>query len=59
MSNVKNSLREVAQQKLREAEKAYFDYAAYLPLGYEREMAFEVYENIRNAARVYEVRHFV
>ena len=54
MSNTKDKLRKEAQEKLHEAEKAYYTYAAYLPIGDERVKAFEVFENIRNAGRVYE-----
>lgn len=36
----------------REAEKAWHDYCTFLPVGELRTKAFEVFENIRNAARV-------
>ncbi len=40
-----------ANRKLKEAAKAWHDYAALLPVGELRTMAFAVFENIRNAAR--------
>jgi len=48
-----DELRGEANAKLREAEKAWHVFAAYLPVGIEREKAFDVCENIRNAARVF------
>lgn len=53
MNDAENELRKVAQEKLREAEKAYHDYAKSLPISEERFKAWEIYENIRNAGRVY------
>lgn len=41
-----------ANRKLKEAEKAWHDFAALLPVGDLRLVAFEVFENIRNAARL-------
>ena len=46
------SLRSDAQEKLREAEKAWHALAAHLPLGADRVQAFEIFERVRNAARV-------
>lgn len=43
---------ENANRKLKEAEKAWHDYCTLLPVGELRTKAFEVFENIRNAARV-------
>lgn len=43
---------EQANRKLKEAEKAWHDFAALLPVGELRTAAFEVFENIRNAGRV-------
>lgn len=44
--------REIAQARLREAEKAWHDYFTILPIGDQRTQAAEVFENVRNAARV-------
>jgi len=41
-----------AAQKLRDAEKAWYAYACEVPVGREREKAFEVFENVRTARRV-------
>lgn len=43
---------DVANRKLKEAEKAWHDFCTLLPVGDQRTAAFEVFENIRNAARV-------
>lgn len=45
-------LRESAFSALREAERKMHAYAKELEVGQERINAFEVFENIRNAARV-------
>lgn len=45
-------LRLVAQAKLIEAERAYYRYAVNTEVGREREIAFEIYEKVRNVARV-------
>lgn len=46
------ALRNAAIDKLRDAEKAAYAYFCACPVGRERERAADVYENIRNAARV-------
>lgn len=38
---------------MREAEKAAYQYCCAVDVGIEREKAFEIYENLRNAGRVY------
>jgi hypothetical protein len=38
--------------KRKEAEKAAYAYCGACPVGLERERAFEIYENIRNATRI-------
>ena len=45
-------LRKDASEKLREAEKAWHALACALPVGRDRERAFDVYENVRTAPRV-------
>ena len=47
-----NILRTDAIAKLREAEKAWYALACALPVGRDRERAFDVYENVRTAPRV-------
>jgi hypothetical protein len=47
------ALRTDAQEKLREAERAWFTYALNTDLGEEREIAFEIFENVRTAARIH------
>lgn len=47
-----NILRTDASAKLREAEKAWYALACALPVGRDRERAFDVYENVRTAPRV-------
>ena len=42
-----------AQIALKQAEKAYHNYASLCEIGDEREMAFMIFENIRNAGKVY------
>lgn len=44
--------KEKAFAALRQAEKLMYEYACNLDVGDERTKAFEVYENIRTAARV-------
>ncbi|WFP48535.1 hypothetical protein PL263_10460 [Methylomonas sp. EFPC3] len=44
---------DIANRKLKEAEKAWHDYCTLLPVGDQRTAAFEVFENIRNAGRVF------
>lgn len=46
------SARKTAHEKLREAEKAWYEYFALCEVGDERTKAAEIYENIRTAARV-------
>ncbi len=46
------ALKEAAFEALREAEKKMHAYASALDLGEDRIKAFEIFENIRNAARV-------
>jgi hypothetical protein len=50
--NKLDALRSDANSKLREAEKAWHVFASALPIGSERERAFDVCENVRNAPRV-------
>ena len=47
-----NTARRIAYEKLQEAEKAWHEYFALCELGPERIMAAEVFDNVRNAARV-------
>jgi hypothetical protein len=44
-------LKGAAFASLQDAEKRMYKYACPLDVGEEREKAFEIYENIRNAAR--------
>lgn len=46
------SLKNAAFAALRDAEKRMHAYASALDVGDERTKAFEIFENIRNAARV-------
>lgn len=46
------ALKAEANAKLLEAEKAWHAFACELPVGRERERAFEVYENVRTAPRI-------
>lgn len=46
------SLKSAAFAALRDAEKRMHTYACELEVGEERTKAFEIFENIRNAARV-------
>lgn len=46
------TLKSDASAKLREAEKAWYALACELPVGRDRERAFEVYENVRTATRI-------
>lgn len=46
------ALKAEANAKLLEAEKAWHAFACELPIGSERERAFEVYENVRTAPRI-------
>ena len=45
------SARRVAHEKLREAEKAWYEYFCMCEVGPDRERAAEVYENVRTATR--------
>lgn len=38
--------------KIREAEKAAYEYFCACPVGHERNRASDVYDNVRNAMRV-------
>lgn len=49
---VTESLKNAAFEALRDAEKRMHAYACALDIGDERTKAFEIFENIRNAARV-------
>jgi len=49
---VTESLKNAAFESLRDAEKRMHAYACALEVGDERTKAFEIFENIRNAARV-------
>lgn len=42
----------VAQEKLREAEKAWYEYFCMCEVGDERTRAADVYENVRTATRI-------
>lgn len=44
--------RRVAQEKLREAEKAWYEYFGMCEVGPDRERAAQVYENVRLATRL-------
>lgn len=44
--------RRVAHEKLREAEKAWYEYFGLCEVGPDRERAAEVYENVRTATRL-------
>lgn len=46
-------LKEDMLKKRNEAEKAAYAYCCACDLGDEREKAFQIYENIRNATRLY------
>lgn len=48
-----DSGKEARNKLMREAEKAAYAYACEVDVGLEREKAFEIYENIRTAGRVY------
>ncbi len=52
MEDQHKKLLDVANEKLREAEKAWHELSCALPIGRDREKAFEVYENVRTALRV-------
>lgn len=45
-------LKDSAFTYLRKAEQKMHEYACSLDVGTERTRAFEIYENVRNAARV-------
>lgn len=49
---VTESLKTAAFESLRDAEKRMLAYACALEVGDARSKAFEIFENIRNAARV-------
>lgn len=40
-------------QKRQDAEKAAYAYCCACPVGDEREIAFEMYERVRNVTRIY------
>lgn len=44
--------RAAAHRALDAAEKAWYEYAGLIDVGGERERAFEVYQNVRQARRV-------
>lgn len=46
-------LKEARNTAMRAAEKAAHEYARECDLGNERNKAFDIYENLRNAGRVY------
>jgi hypothetical protein len=46
------SARRVAHEKLREAERAWYEYFCLCEIGPDREHASDVYENVRTATRV-------
>lgn len=46
------ALKQDAIAKLKEAEKAWHTFASELPIGRERDRAFDVFENVRNASRI-------
>lgn len=46
------SARSIAHEKLREAEKAWYEYFGMCEVGQERERAAEVYEKVRTATRL-------
>lgn len=48
----KDALKNTALAKLREAEKAMYEYFCDCEVGKEREWASQVYENVRTASRV-------
>jgi hypothetical protein len=47
------ALKKRRNELLKDAASVAYEYAAACDLGTEREKAFEIYENIRNAGRVY------
>jgi len=49
---VECELRDKAFKAIKEAERAVHAYACALDIGEERTKAFEIFENIRTAARV-------
>jgi rRNA-processing protein FCF1 len=46
-------LKEARNSAMRTAEKLAYAYACACEVGNERSMAFDIYENVRNAGRVY------
>lgn len=46
------SARRIAHEKLREAEKAWYEYFGMCEVGPAREHAAQVYENVRTATRL-------
>jgi len=48
-----DQLREERNKLIRDAEQAAHYYACQCEIGREREKAFEIYENLRTAQRVY------
>jgi hypothetical protein len=53
MSNLKNKLKYTAIYKLIDAEEAYINYVMYLPIGRDRELAYEVLGHIKNGISVF------
>ena len=47
------SLKQDFLEKRQEAEKAAYAYCCSCEIGREREQAFEIYERVRNAIRLY------
>ena len=47
------ALKEKRDQLIREAEKAAYEYFCECEISFERLKAHEIYENLRNARRVY------
>jgi hypothetical protein len=47
------NLKEIRDSAMRTAEKAAYSYACACEVGNERTKAFEIYENVLNAGRVY------
>ena len=50
---LRESLKKCFLEKRQEAEKAAYAYFCSCEIGAEREQAFEIYERIRNATRLY------
>tara|TARA_R110000765_G_scaffold356661_1_gene446761 strand:- start:1217 stop:1432 length:216 start_codon:yes stop_codon:yes gene_type:complete len=50
---LRETLKQDFLEKRQEAEKAAYAYCCSCEIGAEREQAFEIYERIRNATRLY------